>query len=1383
MINKQSYQIQGMKQDNLVATGFSSKFAHEIMNMRLNTIGDYTTASWTTEKGTKEADINAYDNSWFNNRKYTAGGVEHYYELSDFIPIGQANINDSWILFGVIEDKSDTINTNTRSNKNYISVILRIDYIKDTLFGRVLYWGNLNFNPDYPIETITFYENEEIQKVYWTDNYNQPRVININSTEYNSLNTTQFDFVQEVGLTEDVKIIKSKSNGMFPPSTVKYVITYYKKYGQESNIVYESPLYYPINGDRGCSPDELSSDSFTVNVFNVDKSHGFDYIRLYSIVRTSNNATPIVRIVEDKYIKNLDGTKVVFVDTNTTGTIVDPSILQYIGGRSILVETMNQKDNTLFLGGITLNTKSVSSLLSKVKEGTNVTYSSLLKNNNTEFSIDDDVDDNITQYKLLKMPKYNATEAYFNQLNFKREQDINLSIVNNDSSISFIHYGNSFEIKQFKKGESYRTGIQFQDKYGVWSEVIRLNDILCEVNPQPIEENKGLWSMPYLKFEIDSDVSSYLLDNDYKKARLVCCYTTNADRSFIAQGIINQTVYNKKERENNSPYAEADWFFRPFKAKDIGPNSPYEEAKLNFKEIQSIRINSINDSDNDSIYSTSKDVWTLNSPDIEFDETLRTLPINSDWDLKVTCGLSEECVFSAVDLDATKGAQSSDGTYGVGLKNKTQISYIPSDSNSKSHEFGFHRWNDADIYEGRKDTRTIKYPRIKDYPLIPFQRETSLNNYVKDMKWWYAGLSNDGEEVTLKQHAKINTKTISTLGFVSLDQYSFSGLEETIPWGTNLNFQFFDSKELAPLRLSDNHIYYGNQNTIANINSRLMHNTVTDGQSHSTNNVTLFGNYLLYNITDGAYNPDFANSSKIPCSDPVSITYKTTPHIVFEGTPGSGSIAGQGYEFYIADVYRSTTNKFGGIDNKNNIYTPCGPAVTLTNDNNNVILYGYEGDHYFMRYDCLKTYPFTTEDTNQIVEILSFPCFSRINLDGRYDRNRLQIDNTTMSPTNFNLINKSYTQDNNFFSYTELRDDFVATEINNFANQITWTKTKVSGEDVDTWTNITLASTIDADGTSGKITKITNWNGRDLTLFQEHGIAKINYNENTAIPTENGLPLELAKTGKLTGIDYITKDFGCQNKWSISQTKNGLMWIDDSRQELLSYGESIQSLSTINGFDSFLINNLPKEFVAWNPRKNNNFVTYYDKLSNDIYYINKDYCLAWNEQTKTFTSFYNYENTPYMVNLGSHSLLWHNGVWLAREADTYSTFFGATKDYWITLVCDGQTDKGSVFPADKVFNNIEYRADIYNLDGTNTNYSKTTFNKQHVWNGYQDSEECSLNGIRKFNTWRVQLPRHHGTRDRIRNPFCYIKLKQDQSIVQQTDRVILHDLAVYFDMR
>lgn len=37
MIKTQGYQIKGMNQDALVATGRSTTFAHEIMNLRLNT--------------------------------------------------------------------------------------------------------------------------------------------------------------------------------------------------------------------------------------------------------------------------------------------------------------------------------------------------------------------------------------------------------------------------------------------------------------------------------------------------------------------------------------------------------------------------------------------------------------------------------------------------------------------------------------------------------------------------------------------------------------------------------------------------------------------------------------------------------------------------------------------------------------------------------------------------------------------------------------------------------------------------------------------------------------------------------------------------------------------------------------------------------------------------------------------------------------------------------------------------------------------------------------------------------------------------------------------------------------------------------------------------
>ena len=88
-------------------------------------------------------------------------------------------------------------------------------------------------------------------------------------------------------------------------------------------------------------------------------------------------------------------------------------------------------------------------------------------------------------------------------------------------------------------------------------------------------------------------------------------------------------------------------------------------------------------------------------------------------------------------------------------------------------------------------------------------------------------------------------------------------------------------------------------------------------------------------------------------------------------------------------------------------------------------------------------------------------CETHVNLDGRYDRNRGQLSNFAITPANFNLINDVYTQQNNFFNYRTINPDKL--NLDNFHNSITWTKTKTAGELVDTWTNITLASTLDLD--------------------------------------------------------------------------------------------------------------------------------------------------------------------------------------------------------------------------------------------------------------------------------------------------------------------------------
>jgi len=130
-------------------------------------------------------------------------------------------------------------------------------------------------------------------------------------------------------------------------------------------------LYYTSYTDRGASADNIVSTSFNIEIKNIDTS--FQYLRIYSILRTSIDATPQCKIVIDIPIsENTDD--ITYIDTGTSGSQVDYSELLYIGGEEATFKTMAQKNNTLFLGGITLKRKLVPDEVSNVLKGKEVTF-------------------------------------------------------------------------------------------------------------------------------------------------------------------------------------------------------------------------------------------------------------------------------------------------------------------------------------------------------------------------------------------------------------------------------------------------------------------------------------------------------------------------------------------------------------------------------------------------------------------------------------------------------------------------------------------------------------------------------------------------------------------------------------------------------------------------------------------------------------------------------------------------------------------------------------------------------------------------------------------------------------------------------------------------
>ena len=109
------------------------------------------------------------------------------------IPVGQALIDNKWVVFMVDRQKEIFLDVTEREVEDFPIEETQINNLKtdsndriyklwfngEKMYGELLYEGHLNLDVSSPLETLPYYENEDIQKVYWTDGLNQPRMINI----------------------------------------------------------------------------------------------------------------------------------------------------------------------------------------------------------------------------------------------------------------------------------------------------------------------------------------------------------------------------------------------------------------------------------------------------------------------------------------------------------------------------------------------------------------------------------------------------------------------------------------------------------------------------------------------------------------------------------------------------------------------------------------------------------------------------------------------------------------------------------------------------------------------------------------------------------------------------------------------------------------------------------------------------------------------------------------------------------------------------------------------------------------------------------------------------------------------------------------------------
>ena len=442
-------------------------------------------------------------------------------------------------------------------------------------------------------------------------------------------------------------------------------------------------------------------------------------------------------------------------------------------------------------------------------------------------------------------------------------------------------------------------------------------------------------------------------------------------------------------------------------------------------------------------------------------------------------------------------------------------------------------------------------------------------------------------------------------------------------------------------------------------------------------------------------------------------------------------------------------------------------------------VYGLYGDTYYKRWDSLRIYPQDEEQTNKVVDIVSVMLETRINLDGdtRTARKRLDIGN--IRPTNIeDTVNPVYSQKDNYITSKVLDEKF---NVSKYPTQYWWSLPKIKNADIDNWTKVNLLNVMELDQDKGPLNKIKNWNNR-LYAFQDKGISLINFNNQTTISSQEGVPVEIANSGRVTGSYYLTTTNGCKNKWSIIDSPYGLYFIDSYNKSINVISDSIKSLSTLNLFEDWIVSN--ENGSTWLPgNKDKSFKSFYDPIRKEVYFVNGNDCLCYNELLQQFTSFYDYEDIHYMETINGHIYaLPNNNIYRMFEGDDYCNLFGKTRDYYIKYKVNHKLN------TDKVWTNLEYRADIF----TNNNDSKTslplsneTFDTLKVWNEYQEgvaklNQNKYPNAVKKFRTWRVDIPRDNSSiinQDRIRNPWIFLELKKETN----TDkRMEFHDLLIKY---
>lgn len=281
-----------------------------------------------------------------------------------YVP-AQGQLN--WIGWGRIRDTFFLFSTNETTNAsptNSYGQIWQFEYDKLTFYYKLtlLYNNQINFTNFHPIPNpggfIGNYETDNIQKIYWTDNYNRLRIINTIDPNLFALLPDEIEIYPDVALS--IPILQSITPGgqlakgiwqcsyrlknttgsvtnFSTPSNPVFLVGYF-----ENDIMIDFQTDDPFNGLH-------SGKTVTFKIDNIDTS--YDRIEVVALFRNTIGQTPTVQLVIDEPISGNSTFTATFTGNQNP---VDITIDEFQAEPLIFdtIKTIQAKNNYLFAGNV-----------------------------------------------------------------------------------------------------------------------------------------------------------------------------------------------------------------------------------------------------------------------------------------------------------------------------------------------------------------------------------------------------------------------------------------------------------------------------------------------------------------------------------------------------------------------------------------------------------------------------------------------------------------------------------------------------------------------------------------------------------------------------------------------------------------------------------------------------------------------------------------------------------------------------------------------------------------------------------------------------------------------------------------------------------------------